>query len=122
MFAGSIVLSITLLAFAGWLQWNEHHGWDDDEPRLTDLDRHYFQRRGRSRRRTNGILALCGVLILVAAFAGPGLIWMAAWMCVTVALATVVGLAGLDALRTHRYQNAKLDELVRRRDEWKETR
>lgn len=116
MFAGSMLLSVTLLAFAGWLQWNEQHGWDEDDEQRTDLDREYFQRRGRSRRRTNAILALCGVLIFIAAIAGLGPIWVAAWLCVTVALATVVGLAGLDVLRTHRYQNAKLDELVRRRN------
>lgn len=116
MFAGSLLLSITLLSFSAWLQWNEHFGWDEDDERRTDLDRQYFRRRGRSRLRANAILALCGVLIFVAAVAGLGPVWVAAWMSVTVALATVVGLAGLDILRTRRYQNAKLDELVRRRN------
>ncbi len=115
MFAGSLVLSFTLLAFSGWLQWNEHHGWAEDEPNKTPLDQDYFRRRGRSRRRTNSILAICGVLILVAAMAGPGPIWIACWLCVMVALATVLALAALDVLRTYRYQNAKLDEIARRR-------
>jgi hypothetical protein len=53
------------------------------------------------------------VLILVAAFAGLGPIWVAAWTTVMFALITVVILAGVDAFRTHRYQVDKLPEIRR---------
>ena len=57
------------------------------------------------------IIAACGILIIVAAFAGPGAVWVAAWMSVSLALMTVVVLALFDALRTHRYHNAKLPKI-----------
>ena len=53
------------------------------------------------------------MLILVAAFAGLGIIWMLAWMLVTVVLLLVVVLALFDALRTHQYHNQKMPELRR---------
>ncbi len=115
MFAGSMILAVTLIAFAAWLQWSESNGWGDGELSETELDQRYFRQRGRSRRRTNLIIGICGLLILVAAIAGGGPIWIAAWLCVTLALATVVGLAGLDVLRTHRYHTAKMQDLINRR-------
>jgi hypothetical protein len=60
------------------------------------------------------IIAACGILIIVAAFAGPGRVWVAAWTSVIAALMTVVVLAGFDAFRTHRYQKAKLPEVRRK--------
>lgn len=112
MFAGSILMAVTVLGFAAWLHYNDRQGWGQDEPFRTELDRRYLDRRTRSRRRIHLIIAGCGVLILVAAFFGPGPVWIAAWMTVTVALAVVVLLAGLDAVRTFRYQNAKLKRLM----------
>lgn len=116
MFAGSLILAVTLIAFAIWLQFNEQHGWGDEQALETDLDHQYYRRRGRSRRRTNVVIGCCGILILVAAFVGPGPIWIAVWASVLVGLVIVIGLATLDALRTHRYQRAKLRDLVSRRD------
>ncbi|TWU46243.1 hypothetical protein Poly51_56390 [Rubripirellula tenax] len=115
MFAGSLILAATLISVAAWLQWNEVSGWGDRGQSQTELDERYHRQRSRSRTRTNIIIALCGVCILVAAFIGPGPVWIAAWLSVTVGLATVVGLAGLDVLRTHRYQLAKLQEIGDRR-------
>jgi hypothetical protein len=112
MFEGSLLLGIAVLCFAGWLHWNDTHGWPN-ESFVTELDGEYLAKRTRSRKRIHLIIATCGVLILVAAFAGPGLVWIAAWMCVIVALMTVVVLAGFDAFRTHRYHHDKLPEIRR---------
>ena len=109
MFAGSLVLGITVLCFALWLHWNDTHGWPNESFK-TERDNHYLARRKRSRKRIHIIIAACGVLILVAALAGPGPVWIAAWMSVILALLTVIILAGFDAFRTHRYQNKKLPE------------
>ena len=57
------------------------------------------------------IIAACGMLMIVAAFAGPGKVWLAAWMSVIAGLMTVVVLAGFDAFRTHRYHNDKLPKI-----------
>lgn len=112
MFLGSLVLGITVIAFAAWLQWNDSLGWPNETFR-TDLDREYLTVRTRARKRIHVLIAGSGGLILVAAFAGPGAIWMIAWIAVMVVLMTVVVLAGKDALRTHRYHVRKLPEIRR---------
>ncbi len=112
MFAGSMVLGITLLCFAAWLHWNDTHGWPNEKFE-TKLDNEYLARRTSARKRIHLIIGACGVLVLVAAFAGPGPVWIGAWMSVTVALFTVVLLAGFDAFRTHRYHRDKLPEIRR---------
>ncbi|MFK8111737.1 MAG: hypothetical protein AB8B91_06030 [Rubripirellula sp.] len=110
MFAGSLVLAFTLFGFAGWLHWNEIHGWPEESFK-TELDKQYHDRRGRARGRIHLIIVVCGVLILIAAFAGPGPLWAGCWMSVFVALVTVVILACFDFYRTHRYHQKKLPEL-----------
>ncbi|MGI9473196.1 MAG: hypothetical protein ACR2NZ_16765 [Rubripirellula sp.] len=112
MFAGSLVLGFTLLGFAGWLHWNEVQGWPN-ESYVTELDKKYLGQRTKSRRRIHFIIAACGSLVIIAAIAGPGVVWIGAWMIVMLALMTVVLLAGVDAMRTHRYQRAKLPEIRR---------
>ena len=112
MFAGSLVLGVTLCCFAFWLHWHETRGWPN-ESFVTELDNRYRTKRSKSRRRIHAIIAACGVAILVAAFAGPSLLWLAAWMSVIVGLIAVVFLAGIDAFRTHRYHVEKLPEIRR---------
>jgi hypothetical protein len=112
MFGGSLVLGFTLIGFAAWLHWNELQGWPN-ESFETELDKKYLGQRTRSRRRIHIIMAACGVLILAAAIAGPGAIWVGAWTIVMFALMTIVLLAGIDAIRTHRYQQAKIPEIRR---------
>ena len=112
MFGGSLVLGVTLCCFAAWLHWHETHGWPD-ESFVTELDNQYHHKRSRSRGRIHFIIAACGVLILIAAFAGPGPLWIAAWMCVIAGLIAVLFLGGIDAFRTHRYQSNKLPEIRR---------
>lgn len=112
MLGGSLILGLTLCFFAAWLHWHETQGWPN-ESFITDLDNAYRAKRFRSRGRIHAIIAGCGVLILVAALAGPGLLWMVAWMCVMAGLIAVVFLAGIDAIRTHRYHVDKLPELRR---------
>ena len=112
MFASGMILSITLIGFAWWLQRNEQLGWPQ-ESYDSELDKDYLARRRKSRRRVNALIAICGLLIFVATVAGPGPVWLAAWMSVSVGLLTVVILALLDALRTHRYQRKKLPEIRR---------
>ena len=112
MFEGSLVLGITLIAFAGWLHRQETDGWPS-ETFVTDLGKKYHRRRTRSRRRIHLILAGCGVAAIVAAFFGPGRVWVAAWSIVMVSLMAVVLLAGVDALRTQRYLKSKIPEMRR---------
>ena len=113
MFESQLILAVTCLAFAGWLHWNERQGWPNESyDRRQDAD--YLRIRMRSRRRVHLLFAVCGVLMAVAAFAGPGPVFVAAWMIVSLALLTVVLLAALDALRTGRYEKRKRDELRKR--------
>ena len=115
MFAGGLLLAATLMSFALWLQWNERQGWPN-ESYDNERDRKYLNQRMRSRRRMNYLLFACGVLILVSTFATPErqAIWIACWMSVSVTLLTIIGLAGLDFLRTHRYHKHKLPDVGRR--------
>ncbi|TWT80932.1 hypothetical protein CA13_23790 [Planctomycetes bacterium CA13] len=104
MFAGSILIGLTLLGFAVWLHLNERRGWgnesfDDEE------DRQYLSQRKRARAWVNSIFAVCGIAVLVAAVVGPGPVWIGVWMSVAVGLMTIVILAGLDAIRTLRHQS-----------------
>ena len=110
MFAGSLVLGVTLIAFAGWLHHQDTQGWPS-ENFSTDLDKKYHTRRTRSRRRIHVILAGCGFAAIVAAFFGLGAVWVAMWCSVMVALVVVVLLAGIDAIHTKRYLKSKMPEL-----------
>ena len=110
MFASGMILSITLIGFAWWLQVNELRGWAN-ESYDSELDKEYLTRRMKARRRVNVIIGICGLLIFAATLAGPGFFWVAAWMSVSVGLMTVVILALLDAVRTQRYHRKKLPEI-----------
>ncbi|MFG0263348.1 MAG: hypothetical protein ACF788_13225 [Novipirellula sp. JB048] len=110
MFAGSLVIGVTLLCFAFWLHWNERHGWEY-ESLDDDLDERYLTARMHSRRWVHGLFALCGLLVIAAAFAGPGPVWIGCWMSVIMSLLTIVVLAGVDAFRTLRYQAQKKPQL-----------
>lgn len=114
MFAGSLLLGLTLIAFAAWLQWNEMIGWRS-EALESRLDIEYHTRRSASRSHIHLIIGICGLLILVAAFAGRATpLWVAAWLSVVVSLVLIIVLALLDALRTYRYQLAKRPEIRRK--------
>ena len=110
MFSGSLVLGITLVAFAGWLHRQDTHGWPSEDF-ITELDKKYHKRRTRSRRRIHLILAGCGVAAVVAAFSGLGAVWVAMWSMVMVSLVVVVALAAIDALHTQRYLKSKIPEI-----------
>ena len=111
MFASHFVLGIALIAFGLWLQSTESKGWPNESCE-GNLDRQYFARRHRLRRRVNGILIVCGMLILVAGISPPRM-FILAWTLVSLALLIVVMLAGLDAVRTQRYHARKLPEIRR---------
>lgn len=114
MFAGGLVLSSTLLFFAGWLQWTEKRGWPNDQFTGED-DQDYLARRMRSRGLVNTLIGTCGLLILLATLAGQGtLVFLAAWLTVILILLVIVLLAGLDAYRTLRHQKDKLRRLRER--------
>ncbi|MEM0925246.1 MAG: hypothetical protein AAGJ83_04345 [Planctomycetota bacterium] len=110
MFAGGLLLSTTLIFFAGWLQWTEHQGWPHDNFNREE-DSAYLARRRRSRLFVNVLIGICGLLILIATFAGVGLVFAAAWSMVTLMLMVIIVLAGLDAFRTLRHQKDKLRRL-----------
>jgi len=115
MFVGGLLLSATLIGFAAWLHFNERDGWAYEQKRGRQLstDTQYLARRKRSRNCVHFLFALCGVLILIASVAGPGLVFVAAWSCVAFALMTVMVLAMLDGIRTHVYHRDKLPEIRR---------
>ena len=110
MFASGMILAVTLIGFAWWLNANETHGWAN-ESYDSEFDKEYLDRRRKSRRRVNAIIAGCGLLIFAATIAGPGPIWVAAWMSVSVGLLTVVSLAFLDGIRTQLYHRKNLPEI-----------
>ena len=74
MLESSLLLGITVLSFAVWLHWNDAKGWPN-ESYDSKVDNQYLAQRTRSRKRIHIIIGACGILILVAAFAGPGVIW-----------------------------------------------
>lgn len=110
MFAGSLLLGVTLCCFAAWLHQTEKRGWPN-ETFETDLDKQYRARRLRSRKRIHYLIAGCGVLVLVAAFSGPSIPWMVCWGLVMIGLVAVMILAAADAFHTHRYHLKKLPEI-----------
>ncbi len=114
MFAGSLLLGLTLIGFAAWLQWNDAIGWRSEEME-SQLDVEYHLRRSKSRSRIHLIIGFCGSLVILAGFAGKATpIWVASWMSVIVSMLVIILLAVLDAWRTHRYQIAKRPEIHRK--------
>lgn len=114
MFAGSLVLGLTMIVFAVWLQWNESFGWTH-EPMTCKADVEYLLRRSKSRSRIHLMIGFCGSLAIVAAFSGAGSsIWVAAWMSIMLALLVIIGLAFLDAWHTYRHQVNRRAELTER--------
>lgn len=113
MFVGGLILAVTLISFAVWLQWNEREGWPGET--FQNEDRVYLRARFRRRRRIHWIIGICGGLILVATVGTPEhrQVWVACWAIVMIALIAVVLLALLDAFQTHRYHQSKLPEIRR---------
>ncbi len=112
MFAGGLVLGLTLIAFAVWLHQREQAGWDERQEN-SEVDEQYYSRREAGRRQVYFLFGIAGLLILVAAFAGPGFVWGMCWLIVSALLLIVVSLALVDAMRTHRYHQQKLPEIRR---------
>lgn len=115
MSAGSMVLAVTLIGFAVWLQHSERRGWagEQDSPDLSTIDRDYLRNRAKSRRRTNILIGTAGVIVLLTAFVRDPMAWMCAWLLVMLCLMIVIGMAGKDVVRTHRYHRKKLDAIRR---------
>lgn len=109
--AGSVVLAATLIGFAVWLQNSERRGWAGEQNCSSEstLDRDYLQARARSRRRVNILIGISGVIVLLTTLVHHPIAWMSAWLLVMVCLVIVIGLAGKDVIRTHRYHQKKLD-------------
>ncbi|MCD0460844.1 hypothetical protein [Roseiconus lacunae] len=107
MFGGGLLLGGTLLFFAIWLQWTEHHGWPHDHFDSDD-DLEYRKQRKRSRSKVNSLIGICGMLVLAATLVNDRLIFVAAWTAVTFILLVIIVLAMLDAFRTHRYHQDKM--------------
>ncbi|MGB7345067.1 MAG: hypothetical protein WBD20_12710 [Pirellulaceae bacterium] len=119
MFAGGLLLSATLIGFALWLHFNERDGWgfENNDPNSSKTDGKYLALRKRSRNRVHFLFAASGVLILIAAFAGPGIVFVAAWSCVAFALMAIMAIAVLDGIRTHvyrRYETPKIQREIQR--------
>ena len=112
MFAGGLVLGLTLIAFAVWLHQREQTGWGESHEN-SEIDEQYYSRRETGRRWVYLLFGVAGLLILVAAFAGPGFVWGLCWLLVSILLIGVVSLALMDAMRTHRYHSQKLPEIRR---------
>ena len=107
MLVGGILLSFTILGFAGWLHWNEHLGWPNENLDV-ESDQAYLSQRRRTRGRVNAIFAFCGLLILVASISGPGIMFVSAWTCVAFGLMTAMVLALLDGFRAHHHHSRRL--------------
>ncbi len=107
MLPASLILGLTLLGFAAWLEWREQQ--ESDPGPLFDAE--YLSRRRRGRRAVHILLAASGLLILAAAVAGRGVLWAALWSAVCGLLILVLVIAIVDFWRTHRYFYRKLPEL-----------
>lgn len=115
MFYGELLMGSTLVFFAAWLQWTESRGWPHDSLDSDEaIDQQYLARRGKSRRLVNSLIGICGALILSAAFAGAGVVFVAAWSTVAMILFVIIILAGLDAFRTHRHHSDKIRQIRER--------
>lgn len=112
MFAASMVMAITIGGFASWLHYHEVHGWPEESDSV--LEQSYRDARRRRRTRIHAMLACCSVLIAVAGIAGAGRIWVACWSIVMAILITIVFLAMLDAVRTHRYFRSQMPQIRQR--------
>ncbi|QEG39975.1 hypothetical protein [Roseimaritima ulvae] len=110
MTAASIILALTLLGFAVWLELRER-----DEPQAGDADAafddDYLLARRRGRRAVHVLLVVAAVLILIAGLAGPGPIWIAMWLAVCGLLVVIMMLGMMDFYRSNRYLARKLPEL-----------
>lgn len=116
MFAGSLILALTLMGFSVWLFHSEKVGWPNEE--LSDpVDQDYRRRRTRARRRVNGLFFVCGLMILGATWATPErqVWWISCWMSAMLVLLTILVLASFDVLRTVLHHRNRMDR-IRRRD------
>ncbi|SMP77062.1 hypothetical protein SAMN06265222_12280 [Neorhodopirellula lusitana] len=116
MFAGGLILSITLMAFSVWLFRSERLGWPNDE--LDEpIDQDYRSRRRRGRRVVNALFFLCGLLILLATWATPDnrTWWITGWMSATLVLLTILVFAGFDVLRTLLHHRRRIHRLSKKR-------
>ena len=111
MLAASLVMAMTVGGFAAWLHYYELRGWPEESD--SDLEEDYRRTRRRRRTRIHILLGICSVLIAVAGIAGRGRVWIGCWMIVALVLVTIVQLALLDAIRTHRYFRSKLPRIPR---------
>ena len=110
MFASQLIIAGILLFIAAWLHWNEQRGWVDEQFD-NETDQVYLSRRTRSRKYVQIMFGICGLLILISAFAGPGRIFVAVWTTVSFVLMVVLVFAFFDVLRTHNYEKHKRREL-----------
>lgn len=109
MFAASLLLGTTILGFAAWLEWRERESGDAAQ----GFEEDYLRRRRRGRSAIHIMLAIAGVFVIAAGFAGRGLVWVALWSAVCGLLLLVVAVAMLDLWRSNRYLHRKLPEMRR---------
>ena len=112
MFGASVVVGLTIVGIAVWLEWRESQG-DVDGLGGGALDQRYLGKRRWLRRAIHLLLLISGVIVLVAGFAGPGRVWVFGWLAVAGLLVMVLALAVVDLWRTKRYLRRKLPELRR---------
>ena len=112
---GSLLLAITLIGFAIWLQRYEERNQSQKQPKLdeSEIDRAYLAARARTRKRANLLIGISGLLILTTAFISHPVTWMSIWLLVMLCLLIVIGLACKDTVRTYRYHKEKLREVQR---------
>ena len=112
MFGASVVVGLTIVGIAVWLEWRESQG-DVDGLGGGALDQRYLGKRRWLRRAIHLLLLISGVIVLVAGYAGPGRVWVLGWLAVSGLLVMVLALAVVDLWRTKRYLRRKLPELRR---------
>lgn len=112
---GSLMLAITIIGFAIWLQRNENECQlrQQTDSGKSDIDRAYLNARSKSRRRTNRLIGICGLLVVMTALISHPIAWMTIWLLVMLCLLVVIGMAGKDAIRTYRFHKEKLKEVRR---------
>lgn len=122
MFAGSLLVGFTVILVAVWLEYTDSIATAYLASRTADekltkdnatqsSDTRYQKVRRRWRLVIHVLLALCGVLMIAAGWAGPGKFWIASWTAVAMLMLCILVLAIGDAIRTHTHQARKLAEV-----------
>ncbi len=110
LFFGTSVVAIAI-GLESYRRLHDHSSSSHRELPISNLDQTYRTQRSRNRIWTNMLVALIGILAMVAGLLGGGPVWIALWAAIPLILVVIVTLAFADVARTHKYLREKLPEI-----------